>query len=113
MDYRQILARTIELLTQGWTTGALARNSDGYYCSSLDRDAVCWCLHGALIKATIELDVPHSMRRSIVAMLISKLSIDREYPYTNLALYNDTQESVEPILRILQELMDVSATHEG
>lgn len=49
-----IAQRAKELISNGWTQGVYARTEDGTVCSYRNEDATCFCLEGALIRASIE-----------------------------------------------------------
>lgn len=44
--------RPSDYVKKGWTKGFLARNSNGMSRSPNDPDAICWCMIGAICKAT-------------------------------------------------------------
>jgi hypothetical protein len=52
----QILKRARELINQGWTKSAYARDKDGLKVPNSSSKAVCWCVEGAIYRAAYELD---------------------------------------------------------
>lgn len=48
MNAAAIFERAADLCERGWTQGALARDASGNECPPGSKDAVCWCLEGAI-----------------------------------------------------------------
>jgi len=47
----EILSGARELVREGWTQGTFARDSNGTACIVLHRDAVVFCVIGAMVRA--------------------------------------------------------------
>jgi hypothetical protein len=80
----KILRQTRELLSapERWTKEAFARDSPGELAGAQGRDAVCWCLDGALMRS-----VGGTPGRSAVLQLLSRAAqID------NIWTWNDAPE---------------------
>src|SRR5438132_8158865 len=52
MTTTMVLKKARALIVRGWTQGWFARNSKGEHTNPCAKDAVEWCLSGAIIKAT-------------------------------------------------------------
>jgi hypothetical protein len=93
-------ARDLLSVPGQWTTGESARDKHGNPTFTHSSDAVCWCLIGALAKCKVP--TYGVMRDRIV-----KVIYDR-YPETNggLVSFNDSQESVEPVLEVLDIVIE-------
>jgi len=85
-----LLIRARALVARGWCRGAAARNRFGFRVCPLSSGAVAWCASGALEAAALvvsDLDRRHAWVR--LRSAIGGASIHA---------FNDTQETVEPIL---------------
>lgn len=51
----EILSRARDIAASGWTQGALARDERGRATEAYDVRAVCWCVEGAVTRASIDL----------------------------------------------------------
>ena len=49
---KNIILETRNLIERGWCKGVSARNSFFRCCDTHSNEAVCWCLTGAIIRAT-------------------------------------------------------------
>lgn len=56
MNIKKIASDTKAIIKKGWTTGSLARDEKGHQVSFQSDEAVCWCLMGALLLASNDLD---------------------------------------------------------
>ena len=54
-SHAAVLSRAADILEQGWTQDALARDAQGNEVNPLSTEATCWCAIGAIIKARTEL----------------------------------------------------------
>lgn len=79
-----IEARKLLETPKAWTKGTYARDADGNKVSSYDKNAVCWCLEGAIHKASDSLR-GHSTE---IWDVMEKFLQDK-YGYLNIASYND------------------------
>jgi hypothetical protein len=93
-------ARDLLSVPGQWTKRQAARDKDGNMTGPHSPDAVCWCLIGALAKCKVPTYGP--MRDKIVRVIYDR------YPETNggLVSFNDSQESVEPILEVLDIVIE-------
>ena len=55
MNSVAVLEGAIDLIKQGWTQKALARNERGWTVSPMHHGACTWCIEGALFKAQWDL----------------------------------------------------------
>lgn len=85
-----LLIRARALVARGWCRGVPARNFLGFSVSPRSRHATAWCMSGALCAAAlVESDLD---RRNAQCRLIAAIG------GVSVADFNDTQETVEPIL---------------
>ena len=63
-----------------WTRGAFARKKNGVSCSSLDPEAISWCLSGLVRKV-----YPEFQREGIINILCKEL----KYDAFGLSIWND------------------------
>lgn len=49
MNLKEVLVKARARVEHGWTRGCHAKNASGNSVSPSARDAVCWCLEGAVI----------------------------------------------------------------
>ena len=57
-----------------WTTGACARDVNGYATESAGPDAVCWCLMGALYKCRLTIEARWSAEAKLNAAVRERKS---------------------------------------
>jgi hypothetical protein len=94
MDKRKVLEALVEargrLAPPGaWTKGEFARDADGHAVDSLDPAAVCFCAAGAIDATTAgDFNLYSAARDALMEDMDSR----------GLAHFNDTQNSVEPVL---------------
>lgn len=50
-DLKEYLETAAQLVEDGWTREAFARDAEGIACGPKDSRAVCWCITGAIFKA--------------------------------------------------------------
>lgn len=85
-----------------WTKGKSARGNDGYPRLSLDEDAVCWCLLGAMRKAK---GAPCGVRAD---RLIHEINAMGGWPitrYNGVAHFNDHEDTTFAMVqRVIKEL---------
>jgi len=96
-----LLIRARALLVRGWCRGTPARSRLGVQVSPLSRRAVAWCAGGALFAARLTasgLDYHRAAARLIAA--IGGVSV---------ADFNDTQETVEPVLAAFDRAIGAAA----
>ena len=87
------------LLKKGWTKTYFARNIKNEKCLSTDKKAVCWCMLGALNRAS-----GHKWQ-----MFISKSNIYKVFGEQAMCDFNDNANSVEEVLSALTHLEDLHA----
>jgi hypothetical protein len=83
-----------ELVTAGWTQGAMARKADNTPCDALDKDAVAFSITGAVIRAYPEnfSEMYHKLYNAN-GFLSGKLMVDyNDNPHT-------TKETVVEVLK--------------
>lgn len=104
----ELLDRTRELLAQGWTQGAWARNAQGATTAIWSPLATCYCFDGAMDRAMQLLD-PDSVPLGI-SLVPESVWIQRQvYAATSLipAVWNDrpgrTQQEVLDLLDTLRQ----------
>jgi hypothetical protein len=85
-----LLIRARALVARGWCRGVPARNFIGISVGPRSGHATAWCMSGALnAAALVESDLD---RRNAKCRLIAAIG------GVSLAAFNDTQETVEPVL---------------
>ena len=57
-DVKQVLTKARKLIEIGWTRGANARNNRQRITPITSPDATCFCIHGAVCRATHDLQLP-------------------------------------------------------
>ena len=65
--------KTIERADR-WTVGFMARDGEGAPCSSAAPEARCWCLVGAVNRATEDLDISPAFRDAVYRRLCEELN---------------------------------------
>src|SRR6478736_7659609 len=95
----QILKGTRELLSDPdhWTVRADARLADGEPASPDHPDAVCWCLYGALRKASAS--GPGWGEFTDAYSVVTDAA--QELGFSSLEGFNDSQDSVEAVQSLL------------
>lgn len=77
-----------------WTQRAYARKSDGESCRSEDRDAVCWCMSGALRRCAMDDGYTDGSK---LARLMEKIGVP-------LSIWNDNPNRThEEVVAALKE----------
>ncbi len=71
------------LIDKGWTQGDFARDRNGQGVSSTSPDAVCWCLFGAIKRATIDCPVVFDQTNAAIYRQITKKSKANNIPAFN------------------------------
>lgn len=85
-----LLIRARGFIERGWCQGRTAFNAQGASVSSRSEEAVRWCAVGALM-AAVPAGRPMTIRHPAYARL-------REVVGMDVAVFNDAQETVEPVL---------------
>jgi len=86
-----------------WTTKTSARNAEGEACSPISKDAVCWCLSGAMLKCYPDTYYDHSWLE-IERRLRNHLKILGEY---SLLVWNDNPKRTFQDIRDLITTLDI------
>lgn len=101
----EVLRRIERRIERGWTTGAYARDEDGYEVNATDADACSWCLSGAMIAGWADSGQPHL--RAYDAVLAA---LERQIGPCNRAGWNDfpgrTQSEVLAAVRAARERLE-------
>lgn len=82
----EILKRAKDLLQQGWTKNAYARDDFGYSVSETSEDAVCWCANGALWRAVWDLNATSAECQRYARRELDALTADG-----SIVRFNDKQ----------------------
>lgn len=98
-DVKAVLKKARALIDIGWTKGTYARNQRHEPTAECSRAAICWCVYGALIRASSELHVPLS---PAIDILYKHL----EPEYGGLADFNDAQPSKKPVLALFDRALE-------
>ena len=94
-DVKKGLQRTKELVLNGWTQKALARDKDGEIVSPFGYDAVCWCLGGALLNVGWD----NAMKMSHVIY-----EVGRKHGLIDLVSWNDHEDTnLEKVILLLDD----------
>lgn len=94
-----VLRRARRILEEnGWTTGTLARNARGNTVSPLSKDAVGFCMLGA-IRATNGDSEARLQAGSLVSSIISQATRGK---YKDVGEFNDTRSSKKQVLDVLE-----------
>ena len=97
MKYSQIYNKAADFVEKGWTQGRMAVDKHGNDCHSQSKDAVRWCLSGALsLTCVVKSFSQFSM--SPRTELVKYLSLEDSITYWNDDP-NRTQEDVVELLR--------------
>lgn len=103
----QIIERAAELLRQGWTQGALARDAGGDECWELSSSAVSWCAMGALHRAFAEVVNRAATMEDLNALVVPVVEHVQGRALvgpSKITDFNDyVCESVDEIIEVLQE----------
>ena len=96
-----IEARKVLQSPKAWTKGTFARDADGNKVSSYDKNAVCWCLEGAIHKAS------DSLRgHSTEIWNVMDEFLKEKYGYSSMVAYNDhTLREHSDIVRMLDSFI--------
>lgn len=100
MSTKSTLADARSILLCGWTRGVYARNAEGYEVNADDSTAVCWCLEGAIFKSRTSYDNYADMMDTLERCIDGKSLVD----------FNDRQESVEPVLALLDQAIEQASS---
>jgi hypothetical protein len=70
------LALSLISVPERWTKGDFARLNGGIPTTGTDKDAVCWCIHGALIRAFT--DSPQKTNGTVTDVIKDLVAVARE-----------------------------------
>lgn len=98
-DVKAVLRKARALIDIGWTKGTYARNQRHEPTDECGPSAICWCVYGALIRASSELKAPLS---SSIDILWKHLDPE----YGGLAAFNDAQPSKKPVLALFDRTLE-------
>lgn len=107
---RAVLVAAKSLLQRGWCQGWYARSS-WRACWADDSNAIAWSAYGACCRAAVDVAVNREAGRILVAYM--QTSGDPAYEHaleygsdeSILDAFNDTQESVEPVLALFDKTL--------
>lgn len=89
-------------LRQGWCRNQYAANVFGGYATPSSSDACRWCLVGSVLRAGDDV----SMSAERVSEVIDELCNDLPFNYVSLSLFNDEQDSVEPVVAVVDKTIN-------
>lgn len=95
-----VLRAAKKYLERGWVKGTFAVDADGLSTTISGEEACAWCASGAAILAERMLKAGGKVGCAVGGILDRK-AIARGYG--NIALFNDAQDSVEPVLALFDE----------
>lgn len=95
-DEITILQQARNLIHEGWTQRAYARNHQGQECMPENTGATCFCIKGALLRA-LHLDDPTSKYARYVNL---GLKLNKLTPQGHLSRFNDDPNTT------LQDVLD-------
>lgn len=99
-DVNRVLSKARKLIEIGWTRGANARDGRGVMLTIDDPRATCFCLHGAVCRATHELQLSDEVTYAAMTRL------DNLTPNGLSAVaYNDGASSKRPILDLIDKAL--------
>jgi hypothetical protein len=81
---------------RGWTTGASARDEQGYVVRVASPEACCWCVAGAVQKVTHDTDLPLT---PVWRALCDWLGL---FEICAIPGWNDRQPGPEPVIAALR-----------
>lgn len=94
---------TIEILKTGWTKENTAKDRFGRPISPESPYAVCWCLIGAMAKRSGKRTIYENIKEYIFEKTIGLgFNSDNAFRVGALSNFNDAQDSVEPIIALLE-----------
>jgi hypothetical protein len=110
---RVILQKTREYIEQGWTQNAMARMGNSQGVDPVDPRATCWCLVGALRRAThfspTMTLTAHAYARSYRAFSATHDYLAQFIPLDDIddmILFNDAEETTqEDVIAVLDKAL--------
>lgn len=75
---KEVFVKAIEYITSGWTTEAYAKDQYGFVTTVFDRNAVCYCMTGAVHKAL----GPLSVAKGNTGLFVEYVKFMSEYAKT-------------------------------
>jgi len=91
------------LVEKGWTQGALARDPAGAAVSPYAPEAMCFCVEGALLRATVDLWPDGEATRRALDIHDAYLMPRVPSGYGGAFVLNDASDTVDPILELLDK----------
>jgi hypothetical protein len=96
-----------------WIQNTLARDREGREVQPEAREAVCWCLHGAMIAEFALLRDQYPNWSIRVSMAINK-AIHKRVPRISIASYNDYPErTLEEVLSMVDDAIAIEEIEEA
>ena len=106
----EILERAHELIEQGWTKLASARDAHGTLCSAHDPRATCWCLTGAIRRAAYDTPGASTSHTAETLLLETIPTLDAYNDGMTLAGFNDNPYTTrDDILQALTKAIEHAA----
>jgi hypothetical protein len=99
----KLIREARRLLKRGWTKGFMARDKNGAYAHYTSKEATCWCLVGALNRAT------KGGGCDVWLKVISEDNIYKVFGTYAMHRINDMAKDVEEVLSYLKHLEDLCA----
>lgn len=102
----EILRRARKLIEIGWTRNANARNNRNAEVSVNDPTATCFCLYGAILRASTNLPVasPSAMTHDLIRQLRQFLPAD--LGAFGVIQWNDTCTTKKPVLDLIDRALE-------
>lgn len=97
----KVLGDAKSLVESGWTKDTLARNESGYPVAPGSPEATCWCLVGALVKAS---GPDGALCRRVIDF--AGTFISRSW---TLDRFNDQSPGPEPVINLLRRAHERAA----
>lgn len=122
LDIKEILEETLKVIDkpEKWIKGSMAHNANGEHVDVASDDAECFCLAGAILKASYNLDVipykiinleEHEYIEEHVTSTTGKIlrknlpeAFTKKYPFIGFVAFNDRNETTyEEVINLVQK----------
>lgn len=98
-----LLVRAKGFLQKGWCRNAQGRRADGRYVDPESSEAVSWCAYGALVRAGMK-NGAYPKDAAALRHLMTAIGYEDVGP----GVWNNSQKSVEPILKKFDEAISIA-----
>lgn len=106
MKTSKALIKARKLIAQGWTQGSGARDKKGRHVSVYSSKAVCWCVQGAVFKASPTQDVILAATSYLNRLIDDSICV-------SVIKYNDTNiKSQDEALTWLSDAIGIALAEE-